>query len=96
VKQESLKMLSTLCQSGAMLRRAVVQLASSSEVLAPVMSSTLRPFATNSHDVFSTHREAANNNLKTEFDFTPSNYKIVSEIISRQVSEPAPVQWCPS
>ncbi|CAD7701222.1 unnamed protein product [Ostreobium quekettii] len=39
--------------------------------------------STNSHDVFNTHRDAPDNNRETEFDFTPANYKIANEIISR-------------
>ena len=39
-------------------------------------------FATNSHDVFNTHRESAENNKQTTFDFTEANYEKVAEILS--------------
>lgn len=42
-----------------------------------------RWFATNSHDIFNTHRHEAHNNWDTEFDFTDANYEKVAEIISR-------------
>lgn len=40
-------------------------------------------FATNSHDIFNVHRESADNNWNTEFDFTPDNYKVVADIVAR-------------
>jgi NADH dehydrogenase (ubiquinone) flavoprotein 2 len=43
----------------------------------------LRGFATNSHDIFNTHQETADNNAKVEFDFTPENHARAQEIISR-------------
>jgi NADH dehydrogenase (ubiquinone) flavoprotein 2 len=41
-----------------------------------------RGFATNSHDVFNTHRESADNNKQTTFDFTEANYEKAAEILS--------------
>jgi NADH dehydrogenase (ubiquinone) flavoprotein 2 len=41
-------------------------------------------FATNSHDIFNVHRESAENNWNTEFDFTPENYKRVRQRAPRQ------------
>jgi hypothetical protein len=41
-----------------------------------------RAFATNSHDVFNTHRESPINNKQTTFDFTEANYERVAEILS--------------
>ncbi len=35
-------------------------------------------FATNSHDIFNVHKETADNNEDTQFDFSPENYKLVS------------------
>lgn len=40
-------------------------------------------YATNSHDIFNIHKHAPDNNWNTEFDFTPENYKRVTEIIGR-------------
>ncbi|KAG7675148.1 hypothetical protein Ndes2526B_g08007 [Nannochloris sp. 'desiccata'] len=45
-----------------------------------------RWFATNSHDVLNIHHEEPHNNMETQFDFTPANYKLVAEILSRYPS----------
>lgn len=42
-----------------------------------------RRFATNSHDIFNVHKDSPENNMSTEFDFTPANYQRVAEIIAR-------------
>ena len=55
----------------------------STATAAPLLSSaSARSFATNSHDVFNTHRESAHNNKQTTFDFSESNYEKVAEILS--------------
>jgi NADH dehydrogenase (ubiquinone) flavoprotein 2 len=49
-------------------------------------------FATNSHDIFNVHRESADNNWNTEFDFTPDNYKVVRQGASLVQQQPPPQQ----
>ncbi|CAL5229377.1 g12691 [Coccomyxa viridis] len=44
---------------------------------------SLRSFATNSQDIFNTHRHSTQNNWDTPFDFTSENYEHVAEILSR-------------
>jgi NADH dehydrogenase (ubiquinone) flavoprotein 2 len=49
-------------------------------------SSTTHPrlsFATNSHDIFNVHRDAPDNNLSTEFAFTPANLARAQNIVAR-------------
>jgi len=46
-------------------------------------SSHQRSFATNSHDHFNIHRDSAENNDSTPFDFTAENMKIVKDIMAR-------------
>lgn len=55
----------------------------SSSSAAVASSSGRRTMATNSHDLFNTHKHSAENNWNTAFDFTPDNYKRVAEIIAR-------------
>jgi NADH dehydrogenase (ubiquinone) flavoprotein 2 len=42
-----------------------------------------RSFATNSHDHFNIHRDSAENNEDTPFEFTPESMKIVKETLAR-------------
>ncbi|CAK0787174.1 hypothetical protein CVIRNUC_010390 [Coccomyxa viridis] len=45
--------------------------------------SSARSFATNSQDIFNTHRHTTQNNWDTPFDFSAENYEHVAEILSR-------------
>ncbi|KAL4444855.1 hypothetical protein ABPG77_003905 [Micractinium sp. CCAP 211/92] len=56
---------------------------SATAVQAATCAGSRRWFATNSHDIFNTHRHEAHNNWDTEFDFTDANYEKVAEIMSR-------------
>uniref|UniRef100_A0A7S0RAC8 NADH dehydrogenase [ubiquinone] flavoprotein 2, mitochondrial n=1 Tax=Chlamydomonas leiostraca TaxID=1034604 RepID=A0A7S0RAC8_9CHLO len=62
-----------------LLAKAVENAASTS---APLRSFA-RAFATNSHDLFNTHRDTAENNADTTFEWTPANLKRAQEIINR-------------
>lgn len=42
-----------------------------------------RGMATNSHDLFNTHRQTDYNDTLTQFDFTEANYERVAEIMAR-------------
>ena len=55
---------------------------STTAAAAPLLLLSSRGFATNSHDVFNTHRESADNNKQTTFDFTEANYEKAAEILS--------------
>lgn len=60
---------------------STLSLTTAAATAAPLLSS-VRHFATNSHDVFNTHRESPENNKQTTFDFTEANYEKVAEILS--------------
>jgi len=49
-------------------------------------SSALRSFATNSTDIFNTHRDLPHNNANTPFEISEANMKRINEIIARYPS----------
>ena len=74
--------LFTLRKKKTIQSQASTTLSTSASTTAAAPLAPSRGFATNSHDVFNTHREFADNNKQTTFDFTEANYEKAAEILS--------------
>ena len=77
-------MISRVASSFGLINKAVGLLAGNPGVQQAAIGATTRAsqllsqsFATNSHDIFNVHKESADNNWNTEFDFSEANYKKV-------------------
>lgn len=74
------KALATQSTASAPLVAKAVESAVSTNASLRVIA---RAFATNSHDIFNTHKDTPENNATTTFEFTPANLERAKEIMLR-------------